>query len=183
MDSAKKEWSECGQVLIKFINSQSSEDAINVLSPKVYALFPEISRRYIGRYSSGKRVILVKRRLEKLLLTPPKHEDHLEPWHAGFKYSIQHYKSFLYSANMSEQYICGERIFAADIPLQYDYVLAYCVVAFFKKTNAVEYVGQCSFCEKLFLAERLNRGKFCNNNDGACRKAFNYRNKELNVKK
>ena len=46
--------------------------------------------------------------------------------------SIKHYKSFLHSANMSEQYTDGERIFAGDILLQYDYALAYFVVAFFK---------------------------------------------------
>jgi len=32
---------------------------------------------------------------------------------------------------MFEQYMDEERIFAGDIPLQYDYALAYCVAAFF----------------------------------------------------
>jgi len=176
MDSVEK-WRECGQVLVYFVNSQTSEDAMDILSSNVYHMFPEISRRHIGRYSSGKKVTKVKTRLKKLLLTPQKHER----YHAEFKYSIQHFKSFLHSANMSEQYMDGERIFAGDIPLQYDYALAYCVVAFFNKKNAIEYVGQCLFCENLFLAKRLNRRKYCDNND-KCRKAFEYRNRKSQLK-
>ena len=176
MDSLRKEWRECGQVLIYFINSETSKDAIDVLSMKVYEMFPEVSRRIYGLYSSGKKVTIVQKRLYKLLLTPPKQERNLESYHKGYKYSFQHYKSFLYSANMSEQYMSEERIFAGDIPLQYDCALASCVVAFFKKKKAIEYVGQCLFCENLFLAERLKRRKHCSTK---CRKAsFYYRNKQ-----
>ena len=176
MDSEQEKWRECGQVLIAFINSQISKDAIDVLSSNVYDMFPEISRRYIGRYSSGKKVMRVGNILKNLLLTLRKHESYSEE----FEDSIQHYKTFLSSANLSEQYMSEERIFAGDIPLQYDYVLAYCVVAFFKKTNAVEHVGQCLFCENLFLAERLDRRKYCKDK---CRKAFEYRKRESQLKK
>lgn len=176
MDSLRNEWRECGQVLIKFINSQTSKGAIDVLSPNVYNMFPEISHRHSGRYSSGKRITRVQRRLYKLLMSPRKHERYSE----GFKDSIQQYKSFLYNANMSEQHMNGERIFAGDIPLQYDYALAYFVVAFFKNKNAIEYVGECSYCGNLFLAERRNRRKHCKDE---CRKASDYQKRKSQLKK
>lgn len=168
MDSAQKEWEKCGKVLKNFINSHTPKDALNVLKTEVYEMFPEVRFLPYGEYSSNE-VNLTKKELKSLLLTPQEHKHYSRI----IKNTIKPYKSFLLGATMLEKDMHVERILSGDIILQYDYVLAYSVVTFFKKENAIDYVGQCSFCGKLFLSKRRNRRKYCDNK-GKCRKAASF---------
>ena len=172
MDSVKEEWEECGEVLIDFINSATPKKALYVLKRKGLDTFSR-GRFYYDRYSSY-FVKFTKKELKSLLLTPREHENYSNI----VKNIIKPYKSLLSRADVQLRDIGVPSMFGHVVPLEYDYILAECLVTFFKKENAVDYVGQCLFCGNLFLAKRRNRRKYCDNK-GKCRKADFWINRSL----